>query len=231
MHERRKITRWGINKPVKIKLAGAEAFIDAQLQDINFKGIQLAFRPKFTKDSILRLKVFLTDDFILDIEVWVAWHRSIDGHNIYGMFFTKIADSDKERIYKFVFKHAPHEIHKKWWKDAGKKEEGGSDMEDRRVFQRFNVNFPVKLLDGDSSQEIEASTNDVSAKGVGICTDRQLVFGAPVEVWLSIPDHGEPLYTRGTVAWSKLESANRYRAGIALEKADLMGLSRVLRTA
>jgi hypothetical protein len=48
-------------------------------------------------------------------------------------------------------------------------------------------------------------------------------------MWLNIPDRGEPLYTRGRVVWSKMWEPNKYRLGINLEKADLMGMARILR--
>jgi len=229
MHDRRKITRWSINHPAKIKFEGAEVFIDAQLLDINFKGLQIAFKPKLIKDLVVKFKLVLSDELALEAEAWIAWHRNVNSHNIYGLYFTKIRDSDKEQIYKFVFKHSPHQIHRQWWKGLPEKKKGGEGMEDRRIFERFAVSFPVKLLDTSSGQEREVSTCDVSAKGVGVLMNKQLTPGTPLEVWLKIPDHGEPLYTRGTVAWSKTEKANICRAGIELEKADLMGLSRVLR--
>jgi len=218
-----------MNHPAKIKFEGAAVFIDAQLQDINLKGLQIAFKPKLTKDAVVKFKLVLSGEFQLEAEAWIVWHRAVNSHNIYGLYFTKISDSDKEHIYKFVFKHAPHQIPKQWWKDSAKKKKGGEGMEDRRIFERVAASFPVKLLDTSSGQEREASTCDVSAKGVGVLMNKQLTPGAPVEVWLKIPDHGEPLYTRGAVAWSKMEKANIYRAGIELEKAELMGLSRILR--
>jgi hypothetical protein len=48
-------------------------------------------------------------------------------------------------------------------------------------------------------------------------------------MWLDIPDQHEPLYTRGEVAWSQtLPDTGQQRLGIRLEKAELMGLARVL---
>jgi hypothetical protein len=49
-------------------------------------------------------------------------------------------------------------------------------------------------------------------------------------MWLKVPDKGEPLYLRGEVVWSRLEEADKYHCGVNLEKADLMGISRVLRS-
>lgn len=223
MHDRRKLTRWSTNKETKIKLAGAVAFIEAHLLDINFKGLQVSLRQRLLKDRALGMEVVLSEEFTLKVEVWIMWQRMVDGHNVYGLYFTKISDADKEKIYKFVFKHSPQEISKQWWK------KGGEIMEDRRIFERFPAQLPMKFLDVASGNEGRAKICDISAKGVGLVTDRGLVARMPVEVWLEIPDKGEPLYTRGEVVWSEAYGARQYRIGVNLEKADLMGLSRALR--
>jgi hypothetical protein len=70
---------------------------------------------------------------------------------------------------------------------------------------------------------------DVSAKGLGLVAGEALAPLTPLEMWLNIPDKGEPLYVRGEVAWSKKLAADQYRIGVNLERANLMGLSRVLR--
>ncbi|MFN7171083.1 MAG: PilZ domain-containing protein, partial [Candidatus Omnitrophota bacterium] len=110
MQERRKITRWSIHKPVEIKLSGAETFIEAQLLDINFKGLQISLKPKLPKDTVVKFLLVLSKDLTLEIEAWVMWQRTIDVHNIYGLYFTKVSDNDKEKIYKFIYKHSPQEI-------------------------------------------------------------------------------------------------------------------------
>lgn len=102
-------------------------------------------------------------------------------------------------------------------------------FEDRRIFERLPVKFSLRFLDLNSNREGQGQIRDISAKGVGFMTNLELVPRAPLEMWLEIPDKREPLYTRGEVIWSKLQDVNEYRAGVNLEKADLMGLSRVLR--
>ena len=102
--------------------------------------------------------------------------------------------------------------------------------QDRRVFERFLASIPVRFLNPRTNQEGFCKTQDISAKGLGLETKELLAVNSDLELWLEIPDKGEPLYTRGAVAWSKSSGVNEYRAGINLEKADLMGLSRVLRT-
>jgi len=103
-------------------------------------------------------------------------------------------------------------------------------MDDRRVFARINSKFPVRFLDYTSGREGRADTVDISANGVGLVTQENLSVRTPLEMWLNIPDHHEPLYTRGEVVWADepFSDSGQRRVGVRLEKAELMGLARVL---
>ncbi len=103
------------------------------------------------------------------------------------------------------------------------------NYDDQRIFARFPARFPLRFLDVDTNMEGGAETSDISAKGLGLVTNGHLQPNSSLEMWLHIPDQGEPLYARGEVVWSKMVEPNKYRSGINLDKADLMGLSRVLR--
>ena len=102
-------------------------------------------------------------------------------------------------------------------------------MDDRRVFERINARFPVSFLDPSSGREGQAETTDISANGVGFSTKEKLASATALELWLHIPDKHEPLYTRGRVVWSRSYTGEeRQRIGVRLEKAELMGLARIL---
>jgi c-di-GMP-binding flagellar brake protein YcgR len=232
--DRRQITRWRINWQARIRLEGAEAFTYCTVHDINLKGMKISLSQRLPTDTFLKFNLVLSDEFVFDIiEAWVTWHKIIEDKNLYGLYFTKIRDSDKEKIYQFIRKNFPGQMSKQWFKELAT-EKGEFLMpeekfEDRRIFERFAVSLGVRFLDLNSNQEGKAQTLDFSAKGIGIVTKERLTAQTPLELWLDIPDKGEPLYTRGEVIWSKVEENNDYRVGINLEKADLMGLSRVLR--
>jgi hypothetical protein len=236
VHDRRGSHRWLVNKQAKIKLSGAESFALCQLKDINFKGTQLSLGLKLPKDTFLVLHIVLPDEHALEIEAWIVWHKTIDGCNIYGLYFSRINDADKEKVYQFVQKSCPEQLSKQWWQGL-KKEEGGeimngSDYEyrDRRVFERFATKMSLRFLNLNTGREGFAHTRDFSAKGLGLVTSHNLTPRSLLEIWLDIPDKGEPLYTRGEVVWAKCLAPEQFRVGVNLEKADLMGLSRVLRT-
>ena len=230
MQIQRRYTRWTIRNEARVKIEGAESYVGCLVYDISFNGIQIALGQKLAKDTPLKLSILLSDGSNLEVEVWVVWHKQIDGHNIYGMYFTRIKDADKERIYQFMRRYFPQELNKQWWKDlAGKKE--NEEVSDRRIFARFAATMPMRYLDLNSNREGKAQTVDVSAKGVGFESREHLAANTPVEMWFDMPDKGGLYYTRGEVVWSSKAEANKYRVGVNLEKADLMGLSRVLRAA
>lgn len=103
-------------------------------------------------------------------------------------------------------------------------------MQDRRMFERFNVNFPVKFVVLDSSKEGMGRIVDISASGGGlIVTKEQLQPPASLEIWLEIPDNKEPFHTTGKVVWSSMIEPETYRVGVQFDQLDLMGLSRVLK--
>ncbi len=237
MGEQRGAGRWEIGRQAKIKLAGAYAFAVCHIKDLSFKGVQITLRIKLAQDTPFNFSLSLAEDLILDIEGWVAWEKTIDGYHLYGLNFTKITDKDKDKIYQFIHRDFSRQVQSKWWPDKNiNLEKGGEAMEkeklrDRRIFARFPVRFPVRFLDASSNKEGQGTACDVSAKGIGMVSSAELTAHTPVELWLDIPDQGEPLYTRGEVVWSQAAAGNGYRSGINLEKADLMGLSRVFRVA
>jgi len=230
MHVQRRFTRWQIRNEAKVRLEGAEATVGCMVNDISFNGIQIAIAQKLPKDTTLRMNVMLSDGSALELDVWVVWHKQVGSQNVYGLYFTKIKDQDKERIYKFMRSYFPHELNKQWWKDLAENK-AAAEFEDRRIFARFAAKLYIRFLDLKTNKEGRAETVDISAKGVGLVTKEDLPSRTPLEMWFEMPNQGGLYYTRGEVVWSKWLEPARYRIGVNLEKADLMGLSRVLRVA
>jgi len=102
-------------------------------------------------------------------------------------------------------------------------------VEDNRVFARINTRLPVRFLNPVDGSEGMGETIDISANGVGFVTNQEIASRTPLEMWLNIPDQHEPLYTRGRVMWSgSAASSGQSRIGVRLDKAELMGLARIL---
>ena len=102
-------------------------------------------------------------------------------------------------------------------------------MEDRRVFTRIETRLPLRFKDLNQGKEGTAETINISANGLGLVTNGNLTIKTSVEMWIYIPDHHEPLHTRGEVVWSTDLADTKYRRiGVRLEKEELMGLARAL---
>jgi len=100
--------------------------------------------------------------------------------------------------------------------------------QDRRVFSRIPANISLRFRNRVSNEWGLAKTEDISARGIGIITEKSLLKSALLEIWLPIIKKGEKFYTRGKVAWAEEAPGHLYRAGILLEKVDLFGMSEVL---
>ena len=230
MRERRKLARWPVNQHAALKLEEAAEELFCQIKDINSKGAKITLNTKLPQDRQFRMSLELSENFTVDAEIWVALHKVVDGINHYGLYFSKIKDADKDKIYKFVNMYRPNGSKQKPWLGAAKveKEKGGAGMNDHRIFERFKKEFSARFI-GLDGKEGQAKTFDVSAKGLGLATVNELESNAPLEIWLDVPGSTDPLYTRGQVVWTRLAGATGYRSGIELERADLMGISRLLR--
>jgi Tfp pilus assembly protein PilZ len=75
-----------------------------------------------------------------------------------------------------------------------------------------------------------AQTHDISAQGIGFITEKKLSANTYIDIQLSLPDTKESLFTKGRVTWIEKIGPHGYRAGVSLEKPELMGISLVLRT-
>lgn len=228
MQIKRRYARWQINRKAQIESAGAVT--ECTVLDVSFTGARISLEQKLIQDAFFKLNINLSGDLNFYVEAWVAWRKVIEGINVYGIYFAKIKDADKERIFTFIRTNFPQQVNKEWWK-VPSEEKGGEKMDDRRIFERFQTRFPLRFIDLKGNREGSGQTKDISAKGIGFLTREGLKLRTPLEMWLEVPDKGEPFYTRGEVVWSKMVAPNEFNIGVNLERADLMGMSRVLRAA
>lgn len=104
-----------------------------------------------------------------------------------------------------------------------------NNSNDRRIFARIRKSLPIRILAAGQDEECNAKTVDISAHGIGIESKKRLSPQTRLEMWLELPENRGPFYTRGEVVWSRtLAGTNKQRAGIRLERAELIGLAPVL---
>jgi len=101
-------------------------------------------------------------------------------------------------------------------------------MVERRVFARINIRIPLKFLISTNDKVGDAEMVDISANGVGFLTKEDLPPKTPLEIWVKLPDHHEPIHLIGRVVWS-CDSGQEMskRVGVCLEEDRLLELGRV----
>lgn len=100
---------------------------------------------------------------------------------------------------------------------------------ENRIFERIPFNFPLKILNLETSDTSLAETTDMSAKGMGLSSTTRLLPQTTLDVWVDISGQSEPFYVRGEVIWCQRSLDDKYKAGVNFIKPELMGVARVLR--
>ncbi|TAM40295.1 hypothetical protein EPN54_02725, partial [bacterium] len=149
MQDHRQAIRWRANWQAKIKLENAESgaakdFTNCLIYDITLRGLRVCLPEKMEVDTSVKFSLVLSEDCTLEnLEAWVAWHKAADGNHFHGLYFTKISDPCKEKLYRFTRNNFCEQINKQWWKDIDKdmdmeqQQKGGEEMDDRRIFERL----------------------------------------------------------------------------------------------
>lgn len=100
--------------------------------------------------------------------------------------------------------------------------------DDRRIFERFTVNFSAGLRHFGAQEANPVQCRDVSANGVGLDSKEKLIPNINLEVHLGIPDGHTPFRGEARVVWSKQVQENRWHSGLELKAVDFMRLRRAL---
>jgi len=103
-------------------------------------------------------------------------------------------------------------------------------MQERRMFQRFNIEIPVKFRSLSNNIEGSGKIINISAGGGGmIVTIKYLLPGTPLEMQILIPDNNASLNANAKVIWLKAMEPTLFLAGVQFDKVDFMGIARALR--
>jgi c-di-GMP-binding flagellar brake protein YcgR len=117
MQEKRSIPRWPLDWEAKIKLKNKKgAFSACIVHDITLKGLKVSTKEKFPKEKFINLMINIPNSLMLDNKFEIRWQkRDGEGLNMYGLKFADLSDSEKEKIYKFIYGSLSKEVSKKWW--------------------------------------------------------------------------------------------------------------------
>ena len=124
MQENRKHIRWPLSGRARFKLQnGLEPeSLDrlALLKDISFAGAKIALADSLHLNARLDLAIEMSRlESPMQCEAKVVWQSSAgedqDMPFVCGVSFTKLKDSDKERIFQSVHLFASENLKNKWW--------------------------------------------------------------------------------------------------------------------
>lgn len=101
---------------------------------------------------------------------------------------------------------------------------------DRRIFERFDVDFSAKIKHAAAQRSNFARCCDIGAGGVGLLSEEKLIPDTDLEIWLGIPDGHSPFRRIARVSWSRQVQENKWRAGLKFQSVDFMGLRRIFKT-
>lgn len=117
MDERRQLPRWKIKKETKVWMQGEPSNArHCIIEDMHLKGMCVSFNEQLPQQQSVRMSFALSDNFdLIKIEAEIPWAKEDQGRYVYGMFFNKIIDSDKDRIYQYISSHCSQQLKDKWW--------------------------------------------------------------------------------------------------------------------
>lgn len=101
----------------------------------------------------------------------------------------------------------------------------------RRAHTRHKVLINTHGCSKGNSNNIEADIRDISSRGIGITTDEQLAPGDIIELEITIPGDGIPMFIVGEVAWASTQPDNSgiYTAGLRLTRIHNCDKERLVR--
>ena len=65
MEIHRRFARWKVNLPARIRLGGAEKFVNCHIDDISMMGVKITLPIKLPNDKFVSLTIALSDTFVL----------------------------------------------------------------------------------------------------------------------------------------------------------------------
>ncbi|MCX5702121.1 MAG: PilZ domain-containing protein [Candidatus Omnitrophica bacterium] len=117
MEERRQCGRWRVDKTASIQLEDQGNPFECKIEDVSFKGLRIHSPQVLNEDRNMALNIVLDNDLFLNIEAAVAWSNRQEQGNTYGIYFTKIKDSDRQNIYSYMYNNFQEELKKRAWEN------------------------------------------------------------------------------------------------------------------
>jgi hypothetical protein len=98
-------------------------------------------------------------------------------------------------------------------------------MKDRRYFNRFKVDYPVKFKKG--KKVSSGICKNIGAAGMGLEINTWIKPESSLEVWILLPNGKAPIHTEGKLIWINELSSQKWRAGLGFKRKKLMEFWRI----
>lgn len=113
----RQLPRFDTKRKVKVLMPDAEDIDSCVIEDLHLKGMRVSFSKQLPQEKPVKMSFTVSDYYDpIKIEAKILWEKEDQGRYIYGLEFIKIADPDKERIYKYLATVHYDQYKDKWWK-------------------------------------------------------------------------------------------------------------------
>ncbi|MDP8260118.1 MAG: PilZ domain-containing protein [Candidatus Gygaella obscura] len=114
MQEKRFARRFNTNDTLQCLVADKKATIS----DISLTGTRLKLEGSYDLDKELELMFRFVPGAQIIVMAKPVWNRQ-DGEKVkIGVNFTKFSDSDKQKLYQFMFQRFKDEFKSAWWADT-----------------------------------------------------------------------------------------------------------------
>lgn len=115
--ERRQYIRWPVRQPVQYQSKESEQ--ECISKDLGPKGICLQLNEELSSETPVRLDISLLQQGRMSATGKVVWQKKSEDSTdkyIAGVQFITISDSDKDKIFKFMFANHREKIIQSWWR-------------------------------------------------------------------------------------------------------------------
>ncbi|MBF0486237.1 MAG: PilZ domain-containing protein [Candidatus Omnitrophica bacterium] len=115
MEERRQIPRWRIDRDARLSLGISENRLDTFVEDMNTKGARFFLSAPLPESRFIGMHLDLEGLMHLEVTAYIAWRKESKARNIYGVFFSRIKDADKDRIYQYLNANCAKQLQASFW--------------------------------------------------------------------------------------------------------------------
>jgi c-di-GMP-binding flagellar brake protein YcgR len=109
--EQRFLPRWDIYTKAKLRCEGQREYIECEVKDLNLKGFSVVI-PQALSRECMRATLYFNENYFFDIDLAVVWHKESEGKQVYGIRFTRIRDTDREKLIRMMRQNFPRYFEK-----------------------------------------------------------------------------------------------------------------------